>query len=217
MLRVGRNRKKYQRMPKGWAPAASGIIYFRPTNKADKESVRALTGGKLCLRLGTEDEAHANPLWQRVVAARVKMTDAKPGFVSEIIDRARRSYLPRIQNAETRAWRSRHIDEIEKLWGAFRYARTANDAKAGALLAMDVQRHVDECAETRPVAVNRLVQTGEQVWKDARRRWGLTEYNPFHGIQTNPEAPRDVLPDDKAIAHQLLVLLWRLREGSNER
>lgn len=203
MLRVGRNRTRNTRLPKGWAPAASGIIYFRPTNKIDKETVRSMTGGKLSLRLGTEDEAHQNPLWQRVLAGRVKETEFRPGFVSEIIDRARRSYLPRIKSAETRAWRARHIDELERLFASHRYARSVHDAvKAPAgstLLAIDVQRHVDECAESRPVAVNRWVQTCEQVFQDARRRWGLTEYNPFQGIQLNPEAPRDVLPEDEAL------------------
>lgn len=204
MPRVGRNRTKHTRMPKGWAPAASGVIYFRPTNKVDKETVRSLTGGKLSLRLGAVDEAHTNPAWLRVVAARVKVTEFSAGYVSEIIDRARRSYLPRIQNKETRAWRARHIDELERLFAGMRYARSASDAvKAPAgstLLAIDVQRHVDEDAATRHVAVNRWVQTCEQVWDDARRRWGLTEYNPFHGIQLNPEFSRDVLPEAQAIA-----------------
>lgn len=200
MLRVGRNREKNKRMPKGWAPAKSGVIYFRPTNKLDKETVKSLTGGKLSIPLGTVNEAHTNPLWLRVVAARIKVTEFTPGFVSEIVDRARRSYLPRIKNAETRAWRSRHIDELERLFAGKRYARTVNDAKGpDFLLAMDVQRHVDEDADARPVAVNRWVQTCEQVWADARRRWGLTEYNPFQGIQLNPEAPRDVLPEDADI------------------
>ena len=58
MLRVGRNREKNKRMPKGWAPSASGVIYFRPTNAGDREIVKAITKGPLSLRLGaTMDEA----------------------------------------------------------------------------------------------------------------------------------------------------------------
>lgn len=60
MARVGRNRNKNLRMPVGWAPSPSGVIYFRPTNQADRAIVRAITGGRLSLRLGaTHDEAAA--------------------------------------------------------------------------------------------------------------------------------------------------------------
>lgn len=45
MARVGRNREKHKRMPVGWAPSPSGVIYFRPTNEGDRAIVRAITGG----------------------------------------------------------------------------------------------------------------------------------------------------------------------------
>lgn len=64
------------------------------------------------------------------------------------------------------------------------------------LVAMDVQRYVDENGH-RHVAVNRAAQTGRIIWKEARRRWGLTEYNPFEGLDHNEEEPREVLPDDR--------------------
>lgn len=205
MRRVGRTREKHRRMPKGWAPSRSGTIYFRPTNEGDREIVRTITGGALSLTLGANvDEAHASELWKRVVAARVKQTGFQPGFVSELVDRARRHYLTkkRIKNDETRAWRSRHLDELEREFGARRYAKNVYDAtKAPAgtyLLAMNIQAHIDKHAETRHVAVNRAVQTWKIVWDEARRRWGLTEYNPCAGLDLNDEAPRDVLPDDRA-------------------
>lgn len=34
---------------------------------------------------------------------------------------------------------------------------------------------------------------------EARRRWGLTEFNPCAGVQLHPEPPRDTLPDDSDI------------------
>lgn len=202
MPRVGRDRTKNRRMPKGWAPSASGTIYFRPTNAADKKIVRALTGGPLSLRLGaTHDEAVA-AFSRLIVAGRDRQTEVVPGHVSEIIDRARRDYLPRLENEETRAWRAGHIDELEREFASRRYARNVYDAtKAPAgtfLVAMEVQAWIDRGRAARHVAVNRAAQTGRIVWKEARRRWGLTEYNPFEGLESNRERARETLPDDKA-------------------
>lgn len=202
MQRVGRDRTKNRRMPKGWAPSLSGTIYFRPTNKADKKIVRTLTGGPLSLRLGaTHDEAVAT-FSRLIVAARECRAEVVRGQVSEIIDRARRDYLPRIENEETRAWRSAHIDELEREFASRRFARNVYDAtKAPAgtfLVAVDVQAWIDRGRALRHVAVNRAAQTGRIVWKEARRRWGLTEYNPFEGLEGNRERARETLPDDRA-------------------
>jgi hypothetical protein len=201
MRRVGRNREKHKRYPKGWAPSASGTIYFRPTNEADRKIVRALTGGPLSLRLGANADEAAETFARMILPARRQQEGAQPGTVGEIVQRAREEYLPRVKNLETRVWRERHLDEIERAWASRRYARNVYDAtKAAAgtfLVAMDVQRHVDQNAATRPVAVNRMVQTGKIIFDEARRRWGLTEYNPFAGLDMNDEAPREVLPDDR--------------------
>lgn len=203
MQRVGRDRTKNKRMPKGWAPAASGTIYFRPTNAIDKEIVRRITGGPLSLKLGESQDEAATTFAVRIVAARAKGAAAAPGTVAEICAKAREKYLPTIANLDTRAWRSRHVDELEATFGTRRYARNVYDAtKAPAgtyLLAMEVQAHIDKHALARPVAVNRAVKTWEILFADARRRWGLTEYNPCAGLSFNPEAPRDVLPEDVAI------------------
>lgn len=201
MPRVGRDRVKHKRLPKGWAPSASGTIYFRPTNAGDKEIVKRLTGGPLSLRLGaTHDEAHG-VFARLIVPARLKQTAVVTGHVSEIVDRARRDYLPKIKNEETRAWRARHVDELEREFGVRRYARNVYDAtKAPAgtyLVAMDVQGHIDKCSATRHVAVNRAVQTWKILFDEARRRWGLTEYNPCAGLDPNDEFSREVLPDDR--------------------
>lgn len=202
MLRVGRNREKNTRLPRGWDVKPSGI-YFRPTNATDKDIVRRLTGGPLSLRLGaTEDEAHRGEPWKRILAARA-VPETTEGTVGELVDRAQRFYLPRIQNAETRAWRVRWLLEIGKVWGSRRYAKNVYDATKAApgtfLVAMEVQRYVDDNAH-RPAAVNDVVNAGRILFSDARRRWGRTEYNPFEGIELHPEVPRNVLPEDPQIA-----------------
>lgn len=204
MLRVGRNRARHTRMPKGWAPAKSGAIYFRPTNAEDRAIVKTITGGPLSLKLGAdEDEAHRGEPWRRVLAARAPEVASKPGTVAELVERAKRSYLPRIQNLETRAWRARHVEALGKVFGARRYAKNVYDATKAPpgtfLLSIDVQRHLDEHAATRHAAANREAKTWGLVFAEARRRWGLTEYNPCAGLAFNPEPPRDVLPRDRDI------------------
>lgn len=201
MGRVGRNREKNKRMPKGWAPSASGVIYFRPTNAGDREIVKAITRGPLSLRLGaTMDEASAT-FARLIVAARTKAFAAKPGTVAEIVDRAERELLPTIASAKTRIERSRHLRELGRLFGERRYAATVYDAArtAGVFRALDVQRHLDASRAGRPVAANREVNTWSLAFRWACTRWGLTEYNPCAGVMMNPEAPRDVAPTDKMI------------------
>lgn len=212
MPRVGRNRTRHTRMPKGWAPGpvrkdGTRDIYFRPTNAGDKAIVKTITGGPLSLRLGaTQDEA-AETFARLIVVARVQQTEVVPGTVGELVDRARRHYLPRITNLDTRAWRARHVDALETLFGTRRYARNVHEATRGApgafLMAIDVQRHIDQ-AQHRAKAANREAKTWGLIFAEARRRWGLTEYNPCQGLDFNPEPPRAVLPDGKA-----LFRVWR--------
>jgi hypothetical protein len=64
---------------------------------------------------------------------------------------------------------------------------------------MDLQRHLDDCSETRPVAANREVKSWSLVFKWGIARWGLTTFNPCVGAMTNPEHPRDVAPTDAMI------------------
>jgi hypothetical protein len=92
-------------MPKGWAPAKSGAIYFRPTNAEDRAIVKALA--PLSLKLGNRrGRSHRSDLWRRCSQLGREDAGAKPGTVAELVERAKRSYLPRIQNLETRAWRA---------------------------------------------------------------------------------------------------------------
>lgn len=199
MLRVGRNREKHKRLPRGWAPAKGGAIYFRPTNAADKDIIGRLKPDSM--RLGADaDEAARSPLWLAILGARAKDESATPGTVAEICQRARRFLLPTIENAKTREERTRHIDELDRIFGTRRYARHAQEAQRPEFFkALDVQRHVHACREARPVAANREARTWEIVFEDARRLWGLTEYNPCAGLRYNEESPRDVLPDDAGI------------------
>lgn len=206
MPRVGRDRTKNQRMPLGWGYGArskrTGVrtIYFRPTNKADKKIVRTITGGPLSIRLGATHDEAATTYAALIVAARGNESEVIPGHVSELVDCARRKYLPKIKNEETRAWRARHVDELEREFGKRPYARNVIDvtkAPGRYLSAMDMQGFLDRNAETRPVSANRAMQTWRILWKEARRRWGLTEYNPCVGLEENDEVPREVLPDDR--------------------
>jgi hypothetical protein len=102
MARVGRTRQKNSRLPKGWSPAKNGVIYFRPTSKADAEIVRAITGGPLSLRLGaTHDEAAATYA-RLIVKPRLQADTAEPGTVADLCRRARLDFLPKIKSDKTR-------------------------------------------------------------------------------------------------------------------
>lgn len=209
MARVGRDRIRHKRMPKGWRPARSGHIYFRPTNLEDRAIVRAITGGPLSLLLGrTHDEA-ATTYATLIVAAREKSRQAeeyKPGTVAELCYLARQDegFLASIASTETRSERKRHIAELEALFGDRKYARNVFDASRDTngvyLRAMDVQRHVFLFKGKRGrVSVNRRVRTWELLFQWGRAPWGLTEYNPCSGIIPNEEKPRKVVPTDPSI------------------
>jgi hypothetical protein len=203
MARVGRNRERNKRMPKGWAPAASGVIYFRPTNASDVAIVQSITGGPKSIRLGATHDEAAETYARIIVAARDARGKALSGTVSEIVSRARLEIGPTITTKKTLKERERHWDELERLFGARRYARTVYDAGRATdgtyLRAMDVQRYIDDGRKTRPVAVNRAVDSWKLAFTWARTRWGLTEYDPTAGVMKNPEFARDVSPTDKMI------------------
>lgn len=209
MLRVGRDREIFKRLPRGWSPgppnkAGQRVIYFKPTNALDRKIVRGVTGGPGCLRLGaTHDEAAENYA-RLIVAARAKQTAVVPGTVAEIVERARREWLPiEVKNAKTRKERGRHLDELDRLFGARHYARNvyaaSRDDQGVTLRAMDIQKYLLDSRAKRPVSANRAMRTWELVFDWARAPWGLTEYNPCQGLKANPEEPRDVLPADDDI------------------
>lgn len=198
---MGRTRSRNRRFPVGWKKVA-GIIYFVPTNAGDREIVRTLTG-KGSLRLGrTHDEA-AEAYARLIVKARTRRDEAEPGTVAEICERAEREFLPSIADEGTRKERARHLRVLLEKFGTKRYARdvfeASRDRSMTFLRAMDVQKHLHDCAKSRPVASNREVRTWELVFQWARAPWGLTEYNPASGLQHNDEKPRRVLPEDEQI------------------
>lgn len=209
MLRVGRNRTKNTRLPKGWVlgpvAKATGVrtIYFRPTNAGDATIVKKITGGPLSLRLGATHDEAAERYAKLIVAERHREENAVPGTVAELAQRARLELLPTIASKKTKSERSRHIEALDKAFGTKRYARNVFEASrdmSGVFLrAMDVQRHVFNGKASRPVGVNREIRTWEIVFQWARAVWGLTEYNPCNEVTPNPEAPRDVLPEDDQI------------------
>jgi hypothetical protein len=218
MRRVGRNRTKHRRWPKGWAPGyarkdGSFDIYFRPTNVGDERIVRAITGGPLTIRLGaTEDEA-SETYARLIVAARRCDAAAVAGTVAELCERARLEFLPAIKNPKTRKERERHVDALERKFGTRPYARNVYEASRDMvgkfLRAMDIQKHIFEGRATRKVAVNREVRTWELVFTWARAPWGLTEYNPCSGLMENDETHRKVVPTDDSIFSSTAT--WSIR------
>lgn len=166
--------------------------------------VRAITGGPLSLRLGGDHNEAAAAYARLIVVARERSEAVVPGTVGELVERAHREFLPRIENEETRAWRERHVDALGKAFGSRRYAKhvyEATKAPGAFLQAIDVQRYLDQNRE-RPAAANREVKTWGMVFAEARRRWGLTEYNPCAGLEFHEERGRRDLPapSDRDIA-----------------
>jgi integrase len=204
MARMGRDRTKNRRFPLGWK-LVNGIIYFVPTNAGDKAIVMRLTG-KGSMRLGkTHDDAAT--VYAGIVKARQHVADATPGTVSELCQRAREEYLPRLTNKDTREGEERHVEALDRLFGSRRYAKNVYDASRVPeyLKALDIQRHLDlatkpdEDGKTRAVSANREVRTWRKVFRDARIRWGLTEYNPCEGVVMNAEHARDILPQEDSL------------------
>lgn len=208
MRRVGRDRVKHKRLPKGWTPIGKAI-YFVPTNKADVVIVRFLTGGvmvngkleggKASMRLGARDnENECSITYGKVVEARRARDETKEGTVGELVRLARRDIKPTIENGETKTERERHWKELEALAGTKAYAKSIHEAGTRPLeyfTTLDVQRAIDRNAETRHVAINRAVDSWSLIFDWARTRWGLTQYNPCRGVFKNEENAREVLPE----------------------
>lgn len=201
MARMGRDRTKNRRFPLGWK-LVNGTIYFAPTNAGDKAIVMRLVG-KGSMRLGKTHEEAATAYAEKIVKARQQNADATPGTVAELCKRAREEYLPTVANKDTRKADERNIDQLQKIFGHRRYAKNVYDASRNPdfLRSLDIQRHLDlakrptdDGQPARPVAANREVITWRKVFRDARIRWGLSEYNPCEGVVMNPEYARDVLP-----------------------
>jgi hypothetical protein len=207
MARVGRDRIRHKRLPKGWAPAKSGAVYFRPTNDEDRAIVKAITGGPMSLLLGPSiAAAYESPTWLKIVADR-RARDAAdlvtPGTVAELCALARRpgDFLDSIEHPKTRSERERHLRELETEFGAKRYAKNVYEASRDTVgqffRAMDAQRHLFRFKGKRGhVSANRRVRSWELLFQWARAPWGLTEYNPCEGIMEHKEKPRRVVPQD---------------------
>jgi hypothetical protein len=210
MARVGRDRIRHKRLPKGWAPAKSGAVYFRPTNDEDRAIVKAITGGPMSLLLGPSiAAAYESPTWLKIVADR-RARDAAdlvtPGTVAELCALARRpgDFLDSIEHPKTRSERERHLRELETEFGAKRYAKNVYEASRDTVgqffRAMDAQRHLFRFKGKRGhVSANRRVRSWELLFQWARAPWGLTEYNPCEGLQEHKEKPRRVVPQDGSI------------------
>lgn len=213
MPRVGRNREKHKRLPKGWTPIGSAV-YFVPTNKADLEIVRLATGGRVVdgkveggkksLRLGplADHNVCSVTYKERIVDAREARDVAMPGTVGELAFMALRDILPTFENEATAGEKKRHWTALRERFGHKPYARSVHEAALEPrkyFSALDVQKHLDDCANTRHVAANREVDSWSMAFQWARNRWGRTEYNPCAGVEKNPEASRDTLPTHDAV------------------
>lgn len=199
MPRVGRNRTKHTRLPKGWTPIGN-VMYFVPTNKADLEIVVRVTGGKKSLTLGplADHNACSTTYKEKIVDQRQARDDAVPGTIGELVFLAFRDIMPTIESVKTRIERKRHWNELNTRAGHKPYARSIHEAGMHPrkyFSALDVQAFVDESSTTRPIAANRAVDSWSLLFMWGRNRWGRTEYNPCRGIEKNGEDPRDVLPD----------------------
>lgn len=212
MARVGRDRSRYKRLPKGWRPAKSGAIYFRPQNAEDREIVLGITGGPMSIKLADElNAAYRSPDWLRIVAARTKREqddEYEPGTLAELCALAQpgrpNSFLDSIEHPKTRAERTRHIEELREEFGTRRYAMNVFDAsrdRAGFYFrAMDAERHRLRFKGKRgAVSANRRLRTWELLFSWARAPLGLTEYNPCAGLTELKEKPRKVVPKDPSI------------------
>lgn len=215
MARVGRDRTKNKRLPIGWFYGTRAKrtgrrpIYFRGMNAVDRKIVMAITGNANCLRLAETDDptghnAAATTYAQKIVAARDSTPkEVKPGTIAEICEFARREYLPTEKNPKTKKERERHLNTLERLFGARRYARNVYEASRDTegifMRAMDVQKHLFDHNKNGPVSANRRVRTWEIVFQWARAPWGLTEYNPCSGLMFHEEKPRRVVPEDADI------------------
>lgn len=213
MRRVGRNRTKNTRLLTGWTPIGSGI-YFVPTNAADIDIVRLATGGavkdgkvvggKKSMRLGPRHDHNACALTytEKIVRARADRDEAVPGTIGELVFLGFRDILPTIENKDTRTERTRHWNALKAQHGSKPYARSIHEAAMRPrhfFTALNVQKHIDDSEETRPVSANREIDSWALLFHWARNRWGLTEYNPCVGIDKNDEEPRDVLPEHDAL------------------
>lgn len=211
MPRVGRDREKNKRMPKGWTPIGNAV-YFVPTNKADQRIVQLATGGKVLpsgaveggkksMRLGALNDHNecATTYKERIVDARQQRDEAEPGTIAALCHRALTEILPTFESEDTHAEKKRHWEWLWRDHGRRPYARSLHEAGVDMrrfFSALDVQRHIDECSETRPVAANREVESWDMMFGAAHTRWGLTTYNPCAGVEKNPEVGRDALPSD---------------------
>jgi site-specific recombinase XerD len=201
VVRRGRKREKNRRFPLGWK-LVDGVIYFVASNAGDRAIVQALTGGKNSIRLGRTHEEASEAHYRLIVSRRKERDEAEPGTVRAlcVLARQEKEFLSEIKVKKTRVERTRHIRELEKLFGDKRIARSPNEAghdTAGVFLrAMHVQMHVTASKPTRPVAVNREVRTWELLFQWARGK-GLTEYNPARDLILPEEKPRQVLPLDE--------------------
>jgi site-specific recombinase XerD len=200
-VKRGRKREKNRRFPLGWK-LVDGVIHFVATNAGDRAIVQSLTGGKNSIRLGRTHEEASEAHYRLIVSRRKERDEAEPGTVRAlcVLARQEKEFLSEIEVKKTRVERTRHIRDLERLFGDKRVARSPNEAghdTAGVFLrAMHVQMHVTDSKPTRPVAVNREVRTWELLFQWARGK-GLTEYNPARDLILPEEKPRQVLPLDK--------------------
>lgn len=199
MPRMGRPRSRHKDLPPGLFEARRRW-YWRATNEASRQVLATLAPGKSSTPAGATKE-DARRWWVREIVPRLDAAaplETQPGTVAEILDNYVREVIPEFTSESGRDGATRYVAALRKAFGARRYAKTEAQAMSGGdgyLRDVDVTRYLYQNRE-RPAIANREIRTLAKAFVLARRRWGLTMYNPAIQAEYHTETPRDVYVDD---------------------
>jgi integrase len=205
MIRMGRPRTRHKDMPPGMRQV-DDRWYWRPTDEAARAVLERLAPGKRGIRAGenNHDKTAARKWWVETILPAIDKaaaeSKAKPGTVAVILETAARELLPTYSLKQQDEW-GRYITELRNEFGAMKYARSEAEASTNEafLRSMHLTSYLYKQGQAgRPVAANRAVQALSRMFRIAKTRWGLTEYNPCLQVEYNDEVPRLVYQDDTA-------------------
>lgn len=199
MCRMGRPRTHHKDLPTGLFTARSRW-YWRATNAATRRVLEILAPDRSSVPAGATKE-EARRWWVREVLPRldaVASLDTLPGTVAEIIDRYESEVIPEFRSVSGQEGAERYAKTLRAAFGSRPYARTEAEAMTpgkDCLRDVDVTRYLYK-NRTRPVIANREIRALSKMFVLARRRWGLTTYNPAAQAEYHVEEPRDVYIED---------------------
>lgn len=177
-----------------------GRFHWRATSVATNKVLQALAPGKKSIAVRTEDAEAARLWWVKTVLPVLDLVapaDDRAGRVAEVLDRYELEEVPTFRSESGRSGAKRYVAELRKNFGSRTYARNEGESglDRGHLSAVDVTKYL-YANKHRPVIANRCVRALNKAFVLARRRWGLTTYNPAAQAEYHTEAPRDVYIDD---------------------